>query len=530
MKRTLGLLAALVLFIGGAPLAAARADDAPSPPADIVVGTTEFRSVAKPSISGKRKVGRSLTAKPSAKPAATAWTYQWYRNGRPIGGATARAYPLTGDDYGKRITVKATAWRTGYRQQESKASKPGSKVGRGKLTTAAPTISGAAEIGGELQAVTRGWTASVHFTYKWLRNGRAIAKATGETYAPVRADKGKRLAVKATGSLTGYATASRTSKKTAKVAPATIRESDKLRVGSFNIRVASATEDSKNPLERPWRERLPRVAEQIAAERLDVVGVQEASAGRTFSGKPQFQDLADALGQGWALTNDVRYCDTEEAEARCPNGAGQNDRILYRTDRLNLLRQGSRKLDDRASYANGKARFMIWAEFADQRTGKRFLFVNTHLEPGGSGKVHARQATLILDEIRAQNTRQLPVILVGDLAATKFSSPNAAHDAFVKASYADSLGNAHKQKTAAGIHAEKVIDGDVNSINYFKPKPQRVGGAYKLGSYLDYILVSSARLRVLEWKTVVGSLDAKGNFAGVIPSDHHLVRAIVALP
>ncbi|MCW5951144.1 MAG: hypothetical protein KIT69_02655 [Propionibacteriaceae bacterium] len=136
---------------------------------------------------------------------------------------------------------------------------------------------------------------------------------------------------------------------------------------------------------------------------------------------------------------------------------------------------------------------------------------------------------MILQEIKAQNPDNLPVILVGDLANTKFAKPNTARDAFVEAGFVDSLGNRYRQKTTAGIHAEKVINGGVNSINYFREKPQRVSG-YKLGSYLDYILVSSSRIRVLEWKTVVGKLDSKGRFADVIASDHHLVRAIIALP
>lgn len=534
MKRALGLLAALVLAVTVAPATPARADIDNSPPADIVTGAKSFRSVAKPTVSGKRAVGRTLTAKPKSKPAAATWTYQWYRNGSPIAGATAKRYQLVGADYRKRITVKATAWLNGYRQTQSKASKSGAKVKRGKLTTKAPTIGGAAVIGGKLTARTSGWSEGVRFSYQWFRNGKKIKKATSQTYSPTTTDKGKRLTVKVTGKLTGYATKTRTSKKTAKVKLAPIKEADKLRVGSFNVLVASATENSKNPLERPWSERLPAVVKQIRDEKLHVVGVQEASAGRvaTATGEPQFQELADELGSGWALTNEERYCDTEANYARCPNGAGQNDRILYRTDRLELLRQGSRKLDTKGSYAVGNARFVTWAEFKDRNTGKRFFFVNTHLEPAKTAKkkTHAEQAALILGEIKSQNTAKLPVILVGDLAATKFSKPNAAHDAFVKAGYIDPLGNKYKQKTAKGIHAEKVVNGVWNSINYFEEKPQKVGGAYKLGSYLDYILVSSSRIRVLEWKTVVGRLDAKDRFADTLPSDHHLVRAVVVLP
>lgn len=533
MKLFLTLVAALALSLGPVGLAPAQA--APSTqPNEIIPGTQEFGSVAKPSVSGSKKVGGLLTAKPKSKPAAGQWTYQWYRNSQPIAGATDRQYRLTGADYRARITVKATAWLDGYRPTESRASSATAKIKRGKLTTTAPRITGPAEIGGQLTADTPGWTDGTVFTYQWYRNNKKIKQATRASYLPGTADKGKRLSVKVTGRQAGYATASRKSAKTAAVRLAAVPEPEQLRVGSFNVTVASLTQRSSNPLARPWEERLPEVVRQIQSEGLHVVGVQEASAGTsaTASGRPQFQDLADALGEPWALTNAERYCDTDEAFARCPNGAGQNDRILYRTDRLELLRQGSRKLDGRTSYATGNARFVTWAEFRDLTTGKRFLLFATHLEPlGGDGKApHATQAAVVLDEIRSQNPEGLPVILVGDLANTKFAKPNTARDAFVKAGFVDSLGNTYRQKTTAGSHAEKVVNGELNSINYFKEKPQRVGGAYKLGSYLDYILVSSPRIRVLEWKTVVGRLDSAGRFADVIPSDHQLVRAVIVLP
>jgi endonuclease/exonuclease/phosphatase family metal-dependent hydrolase len=534
MKRVLALIAGLVLCLTLLPPAGAHADPT-VPPAGVTPGTQQFSSVAKPGISGTRKVGRVLTAAAKSKPAASAWTYQWYRNGRPITAATAKQYRLTGDDRGKRITVTATAWLTGYAPTKSRASARTATIKRGTLTTRAPRISGAAEIGAQLTAEVTGWSEGTGFTYQWYRNGKKISRATRATYVPVTADKGKRLSVKVTGRQAGYAAKSRTSKKTAKVKRAAVPEAHRLRVGSFNITVAS----TKDPLARPWEDRLPEVVKQIKDEKLHVLGVQEASAGTssTASGQPQFRDLLDALGDPWSLTNDIRYCDSEEDFAPCPNGAGQNDRIVYRTDRLELLRQGSRKLDRKGSYATGDARFVTWAEFRDRNTGKVFFFVNTHLEPKSKGmsakaigKIHAEQAAVILKEIRTQNTADRPVVLVGDLAATKFSNPNAAHGALVKAGYVDSLGNQPKQKSAGGVHAEKVVNGVWNSLNEFKEKPQKVGGAYKLGSYLDYILVSSSRIRVLEWKTVIGRLDAKGRFADVIPSDHHLVRAIIALP
>ena len=48
------------------------------------------------------------------------------------------------------------------------------------------------------------------------------------------------------------------------------------------------------------------------------------------------------------------------------------------------------------------------------------------------------------------------------------------------------------------------------------------------GTYYDYIF-TSGRLRVSEWETAM-TLNSDGTYKGVIPSDHHLLRATVWLP
>jgi hypothetical protein len=79
-----------------------------------------FRTRYPASVSGTKKVGKTLTAK------ATPWlagsypttratmSFQWLRNGAAISGATRSTYKLTGADRGKKISVRATARRYGY--------------------------------------------------------------------------------------------------------------------------------------------------------------------------------------------------------------------------------------------------------------------------------------------------------------------------------------------------------------------------------------------------------------------------------
>jgi hypothetical protein len=58
--------------------------------------------------------------------------------------------------------------------------------------------------------------------YQWLRNGRAITGATGSSYRLGAADAGGRIQVRTTGTLAGYASASKTSAATAAVAKGTL--------------------------------------------------------------------------------------------------------------------------------------------------------------------------------------------------------------------------------------------------------------------------------------------------------------------
>jgi hypothetical protein len=68
-----------------------------------------------PTLSGTRKVAYTLTAVPGTwSPAPATWTYQWYRSGVAISGATARTYKLTSLDKGKYVKVRVTGARSGY--------------------------------------------------------------------------------------------------------------------------------------------------------------------------------------------------------------------------------------------------------------------------------------------------------------------------------------------------------------------------------------------------------------------------------
>ncbi|MFF2387523.1 hypothetical protein ACFVTH_01725, partial [Agromyces sp. NPDC058104] len=180
--------------------------------AGILVQTDGY-AAATPTISGTAAVGSTLTAKPGTWTTGTAFTYQWYASGTAITGATASTFKLTSAQAGKTVTVLVTG-KVGGNTRAVKSSAATAKV----ATTGTPTISGTAAVGSTLTANTGTWTTGTAFTYQWYASGAAITGATASTFKLTSAQAGKAITVAVKGTLSGYATVSKTSAATAKVA------------------------------------------------------------------------------------------------------------------------------------------------------------------------------------------------------------------------------------------------------------------------------------------------------------------------
>lgn len=312
-------------------------------------------------------------------------------------------------------------------------------------------------------------------------------------------------------------------------------------VATFNVRCANCSKRPANSREKRWEVRAPVIVDQILREKVDVIGVQEASPGLLDDRRTaQFEDLVDRLGGAYRVTDSSRYnCTrTDTTFTNCggftDRGASQDSRIIYNANRLTRLDGGSLRLDGR-SIGNGSARYMAWAKFQDARTGKKFIFATAHFEPGVSRSKSStrvkqvRKATAELNRVDGG----LPVIWASDLASSKLTHVgNKAYDAFKAAGFTDPLDNYYKAKTAGPRkYADKMTNEQYFTLNNFAKGPKDyVSRGYKLGAHLDYILIKSPqRANVTEWKEVL-NLDSSGNFAGVIPSDHNMVRATVVLP
>lgn len=73
------------------------------------------------SMSGAPQVGETLTASAGSFPKPDQVTWQWWRDGAPVPGATRAEYTTTSADLGRLVTVEAVATRNGYATRTTRA-------------------------------------------------------------------------------------------------------------------------------------------------------------------------------------------------------------------------------------------------------------------------------------------------------------------------------------------------------------------------------------------------------------------------
>lgn len=260
MRRVLGLMTAMVLVFGGvsavdlvAPAAAhATQLDPAQIRAEILERTNAHREAeGLPALSASARIGEVAQAWSGVQAAEQGmrhnpdYSTQIPAGWRAAGENVASGYPtaadvmtgwigssghnanLLGDFTHIGIGVAVAADGTPYYTQVF-AKYPGGVPGEDapqpplELSAGTPTISGAPKVGQTLSAAAGSWTPGTVFAYQWLRDGAAISGATAAKYSPTAADLGAAISVRVTGSQAGYASASKTSAKTAKVVVGTL--------------------------------------------------------------------------------------------------------------------------------------------------------------------------------------------------------------------------------------------------------------------------------------------------------------------
>jgi protocatechuate 3,4-dioxygenase beta subunit len=172
----------------------------------------DFTAAPSVSVSGPSALNNytaNLTG--SWAPAQDAISYQWYRDGAAIAGATAASYQALVADVSHSLTVAVTATKAGYRASSalSGAVIPANAI----FTTAGSVaITGSAIVGQTLTAHTGTWSPTpTSYYYYWqygpcTAGGTALQQGTGlSTYLIQPGDAGKTICATVTASAADYA-------------------------------------------------------------------------------------------------------------------------------------------------------------------------------------------------------------------------------------------------------------------------------------------------------------------------------------
>jgi hypothetical protein len=169
-----------------------------------------------PTIAGAPVLGQTLTeAHGSWTNSPTSYSIQWVdcdgagNACTPIPNATGQTYALVSADLGHTIRVFEVAVNGGGTSVPV-ATGPTGVVAAPPVSTAAPTVSGKAVVGGTLGCTTGAWTGTMplSYTYMWFGDGNPIAGATGNTHKLAATDVAQAIGCQVTATnVAGSATA-----------------------------------------------------------------------------------------------------------------------------------------------------------------------------------------------------------------------------------------------------------------------------------------------------------------------------------
>ena len=173
-------------------------------------------------------------------------------------------------------------------------------------------------------------------------------------------------------------------------------KSEGLKVMSYNIRYGSADDGTNS-----WKYRWPATVEMLNDVKPDVFGVQEAL---DFQVEFISEMVRDYKGYGVGREDGKHD--------------GEHMAIFWNKKTVKMMKSGTFWLSetpekpsmgwDAACY-----RTATWALMKDKKTGKKFYFVNTHLDHEGE-EAQKNGLKLIVDRIASINPEGYPMVLTGD--------------------------------------------------------------------------------------------------------------------
>ena len=255
-------------------------------------------------------------------------------------------------------------------------------------------------------------------------------------------------------------------------------EAASVSVVSYNIRFGKA-KDGTNV----WPLRSNATIKMIEDQQPDVMGVQEA------------------------LDFQVKYI-KEYTKAYKYIGVGREDGkqngeqmgIFYNKKKVSLVKWGTYWLSETPDKPSigwdaKHRRTATWALFKDKKSGKKFFYVNTHLDHIGI-EARSKGLQLVQDRIAAMNPKGWPLILTGDF---NIEPDNAAIAQLDKT-----------MKSARDVAAKTDRHGSFNG--WGKCNPEKI---------IDYIYFSGFR-RCASFETVTKEYDGRKFI-----SDHYPIKAVL---
>lgn len=169
-----------------------------------------------------------------------------------------------------------------------------------------------------------------------------------------------------------------------------------LKVISYNIRVGSANDGTNS-----WQYRYPASAMMIDDQKPDIFGLQEALP-------MQFEYLADILP-------DYKGVGVPRDDGK---KEGEIMGIFWNKKTVKMIKWGTYWLSetpDKPSLGWDAAckRTATWALMQDKKSGKKFFYVNTHLDHVG-WEARKNGLAIIVDNIAKMNPKGYPMVLTGD--------------------------------------------------------------------------------------------------------------------
>ncbi len=185
----------------------------------------------------------------------------------------------------------------------------------------------------------------------------------------------------------------------------TNKSDEPLKVLTFNIRM-----DTNADGDNRWSNRKDLAANLIKFHDIDIVGAQEVL-------NHQLTDLLARLPE-----YDYIGVGREDGKTK-----GEYAAVFYKKDRFEIEDSGNFWLAEDKNAVGKKGwdaaceRVATWGVFKDKLSGKKFFFLNTHLDHVGKVARH-EGASLVLEEA-AQLSKGLPVIVTGDFNAVPTDEP-----------------------------------------------------------------------------------------------------------